>query len=170
MSDSEPWESDDPVPDSPVKEAPKDNKKKATGPKTMRSKSKELKQEQQMAPDLTSVVKHRPPMNKDAISKNDIQIALSGSKLVFTGDGIWRDASDKIELMESVHPIIAENINLRRRAELLVRLVSESEYENQQIESEMKECDDIIKELKKLLGEEDENDDNQDEKASDAEF
>lgn len=152
MSESGQWESDDPS-ESPVQEA-----------KTVQIPQKSIKEEPaakvpkkhahpQTAPDLSSIVKHRTPLNKESISRNDIQIALSGSKLVFTNDGIWRDASDKTELMESVHPIIAENVNLRRRAELLVRLVAKSEYENQQVEAEMKECDELIKQLKAMLGE-----------------
>lgn len=159
MSESGQWESDDPV-EPPVQEAETSNTKKGGSKSESDAPAKMAKKQEnpRTAPDLTSVVKHRAPLNKESISRNDIQIALSGSKLVFTNDGIWRDASDKMELMDSVHPIIAENVNLRRRAELLVRLVAESEYENQQIEAEMKECDELTKKLKEMLGEQDSED------------
>ena len=102
-------------------------------------------------PDLDAVVgKKGVPAG---ISRPNIQIALSGSKLVFTAEDAWRDLSDHMELQSAIHPVIAENINLKKRAELLVRLVSESQYENQQLESEMKECDEVIKQLRKFLGE-----------------
>ncbi|OHT08905.1 hypothetical protein TRFO_22396 [Tritrichomonas foetus] len=83
-----------------------------------------------------------------------IQLALSGNKLAFS-DGIWHDVSDLGELSESIHPIVAESISLQKRAELLVRLISESEYEMQLIQNEMNECDEVIADLKKVLGEED---------------
>lgn len=83
-----------------------------------------------------------------------IQIALSGNKLAFA-DGTWQDVSDMGELIDKVHPIVAESICLQKRAELLVKLISESEYESQLIQNEMNECDEIIKELRKILGEDD---------------
>ena len=114
-------------------------------------------------PDLDDIVKHNEPLSPEKAARANIQIALSGSKLVFTSDGIWRDASDQTELENAVHPILAENIALKKRAELLVKLVAESEYENQQIVGEIKECDEVIKQLRKMLGEQAEEEDKSEE-------
>jgi hypothetical protein len=82
-----------------------------------------------------------------------IQIALSGSKLIYA-DNTWTDVSDKAELMRTIHPVIGENMSLKKRAELLVRLVAQSQYETQQIDNEISECDDVIRDLHKMLGDE----------------
>ena len=83
-----------------------------------------------------------------------IQIALTGNKLAFA-DGTWQDVSDIGELIDKVHPIVAEKINLQRRAELLVKLIAKSEYESQLIQNEINECDEVINGLKKILGDDD---------------
>lgn len=83
-----------------------------------------------------------------------IQISLSGSKLAFA-NGVWQDVSEIGELVDKVHPIVQESISLKKRAELLVRLIAESEYESQLIQNEMNECDEVIKSLRKVLGEDD---------------
>lgn len=87
------------------------------------------------------------------MSRPDVEICLSGSKLIHGVDGFWHDVTDQGELMNAVHPVIAENMNLRERAKLLVRLVAENEYQNDRVTTEIKECNDVIKELKRLLGE-----------------
>lgn len=79
-----------------------------------------------------------------------IEIALSGNKLAYN-DGDWLDVSDLTELVESVHPIVAENINLQSRMKLLVRRIAEAEYESQLIQNEISECDTVIEDLKKVL-------------------
>ena len=105
-------------------------------------------------PDLDGIVgKKKIAVSPERAARPNIQIALSGSKLVYTSEDTWRDASDQVELQSAIHPVLAENINLKKRAELLVRLVAESQYENQQLEAEMKECDEVIKELRRTLGE-----------------
>jgi hypothetical protein len=90
------------------------------------------------------------PARPAAPTGRAINLALSGSKLVYSG--AWQDVSDQADLMRVVHPVIGENISLKRRAELLVRLVAQSEFESQQIDHEIKECDDVIRDLHKMLG------------------
>jgi hypothetical protein len=61
--------------------------------------------------------------------------------------------SDKEELIGRIHPLVAENISLKKRAEALVRLVAEAEFDAHQLDDEMAECDAVIRDLKRIMGE-----------------
>jgi hypothetical protein len=93
-----------------------------------------------------------PPMEDDdaAPPRSNVQICLSGAKIAYAR-GQWYDVSDKEELMGRIHPLVAENISLKRRAERLVRLVAEEEFEARQLDDEMMECDAAIRDLKRIL-------------------
>ena len=49
--------------------------------------------------------------------------------------------------MQAIHPILALNFNLKQRSQLLVQLISESEYEIQQTNAEIQEARNIIQQL-----------------------
>jgi hypothetical protein len=83
--------------------------------------------------------------------RGSVQICLSGAKIA-CARGQWYDVSDKEELMARIHPLVAENITLKKRAEGLVRLVAEAEFEAHQLDEEMMECDAVIRDLKRILG------------------
>jgi hypothetical protein len=99
-------------------------------------------------PSRLAMAEKRQPV---ASGRAEIKIALSGSKLVFA-DGVWQDATDKEELLRTVHPLIGENMSLKQRAELLVKMIAQTEYHNMQVSSEIKECDELIREMKAMLG------------------
>jgi hypothetical protein len=87
----------------------------------------------------------------DAPGQAAIQICLSGSKIAYA-NGAWVDVTDREELAGAVHPIAAENISLKKRAELLVRLVAEREYETHQVGDEIVECEEVIRGLLRMIG------------------
>jgi hypothetical protein len=87
----------------------------------------------------------------EAQGRSAIQITLSGNKIAYA-NGAWIDVTDAEELAGSVHPLVAENMSLKKRAELLVRLIAEREYETHQIEDEIVECDEVIRDLSRMMG------------------
>jgi hypothetical protein len=64
--------------------------------------------------------------------------------------------------MGRIHPLVAENISLKRRAEALVRLVAEAELESHQLDDEMAECAAVIRDLKRILGDTEEEESTED--------
>jgi hypothetical protein len=80
-----------------------------------------------------------------------IQISLSGSKLVSASG--WIDVTDKAGLLIAIHEIVADNIALEKRPEMLERLVAEKESETNQIEEEITECEEMIEDLLWVVGE-----------------
>ena len=126
-------------------ESDQDKKKKDKDKKKNDEKQKKKK-------NISDRVSMEPENSKKNLKAPSIQIALSGNKIVYS-NGEWHDVTDMKEASEAIHPIVAENISLKKRAELLVRLIAESEYEIQLIQSEMEEVDDIISKFKEIIGE-----------------
>lgn len=92
------------------------------------------------------------PQNVDAGYSAQIKMVLSQTKAAY-GDGEWHDCTDENEVKETIHPIIAENHNLKRRLDLLVKLLAESRYEIQQNRLEFEQCVEVANKLKEILGE-----------------
>lgn len=80
-----------------------------------------------------------------------IQIALSGNKLVYQ-NAVWNDVTDIEELNNYIHPTVAENISLKKRVEVLVKLLSESRYQTDCILKDVKEAQNILADLKEATG------------------
>lgn len=74
---------------------------------------------------------------------------LTLNQIAYTQDG-WIDCTNEKYAMSFVHPILALNFNLKQRSQLLVQLISESEYEIQQTKAEIREARDIIKQLEEM--------------------
>lgn len=92
------------------------------------------------------------PQNVDAGYVAQMKVVLSQTRAAF-GDGRWHDCTDEKEVKETIHPIIAENHNLKRRLDLLVKLLAESRYEIRQHRLEFEQCVDVANKLKEMLGE-----------------
>ena len=80
-----------------------------------------------------------------------IQISLSGNKFIYQ-QSVWNDVTSLEELNNFVHPTVAENISLKKRVEILVRLLAESRYQTECIKKDIKEAQDILTELKESTG------------------
>ena len=80
-----------------------------------------------------------------------IQLALSGNKLVYQ-NAVWNDVTDFEELQNYIHPTVAENIALKKRVEVLVKLLAESRYKTDCISKDVKEAQNILSDLKEATG------------------
>ena len=80
-----------------------------------------------------------------------INLALSGNKLVYQ-QAVWNDVTDIEELKKFVHPTVAENISLKKRVEILVKLLAESRYQTECVKKDIKEAQNILSELKESTG------------------
>jgi len=80
-----------------------------------------------------------------------IKLVLDMNRIAYN-DNEWLDLTNEEEIKSQIHPILAENISLKKRAEFLVKLVAESEYEYQQIEKQINEANDVLSGLKATLG------------------
>jgi hypothetical protein len=52
----------------------------------------------------------------------------------------------------AVHPVVAENISLKKRVELLVRLIAERQHETNMVSAEIDECDEVIQDMHRMMG------------------
>ena len=89
-------------------------------------------------------------MNDSTYINSNIQFSLSGNKIIYNNNK-WDDVTNFEEIKNNIHPILAENINLKKRRELLVKLVAESEYINQNLEVDINEATQILDELNSNL-------------------
>ncbi|EAY15302.1 circumsporozoite protein, putative [Trichomonas vaginalis G3] len=80
-----------------------------------------------------------------------IQAAYTGNKLVYQSS-LWNDVTDLKDFENRVHPVVAENMSLKRRLELLVKLVAESRFNVDSLKKDIKEAQDILDELKDSTG------------------
>jgi hypothetical protein len=175
MSSDAEWEDDDgepaPILPEPSKKSPRPSGTSATSKRTKSPPTKSSRTISSKAASKTSTRKlpkgreqkpsspakrprkasPRAAAHSEAPVRAAIQITLSGNKIAYA-NGAWIDVTDPEELAGSVHPIVAENISLKKRAELLVRLVAEREYETHQIEDEIVECDEVIRDLSRMMG------------------
>ena len=150
MSNDHQWENDEPLSDqeyySSISFEEESVKNKNFISKQYINQESEKKIEQTKKEEKNSL-KNRKSENS---TNPQITLSLSGSKFVFSS-GKWIDITDKNEVSSIMHPLVAENMNLKRRYELLLSLLAESDFEIQQNQKELEDVEGVISQLKEIL-------------------
>ena len=150
MSNDHQWENDEPLSDqeyySSISFEEESVKNKNFISKQYINQESEKKIEQTKKEEKNSL-KNRKSENS---TNPQITLSLSGSKFVFSS-GKWIDITDKNEVSSIMHPLVAENMNLKRRYELLLSLLAESDFEIKKKQKELEDVEGVISQLKEIL-------------------
>ena len=80
----------------------------------------------------------------------DVTIKLSNNQIVYH-DGVWNDNTNPNDIPTTTNPLVSENICLKRRVETLIRTAAISDIEVQQLKEEIKEAEQILKQLAQVM-------------------